>query len=118
MADYGLFIGWGQVTRGREKKALDEFNDGIQYYAGLQEKGDIESFEPVILEQHGGDLLGFVLIRGEREKLAKLRVDREFERRTIRAGLVVNSLGVVGALVGQGVSEGLVTYQQQLDELT
>jgi len=118
MADYGLFIGWGQVTRGREKKALDEFNDGIQYYAGLQENGDIESFEPVILEQHGGDLLGFVLIRGEREKLAKLRVDREFERRTIRAGLVVDSLGVVGALVGQGVSEGLVTYQQQLDELT
>jgi hypothetical protein len=118
VADYGLFVGWGQVPRGREKKALIEFNDAIQYYAGLQQKGDIEGFEPVILEAHGGDLLGFVLIRGTREKLARLRVDQEFERRLIRAGLIVDNLGVVGALVGQGVTEGLVTYQEQLSELT
>lgn len=118
MADYGLFVGWGQIPRGREKKALAEFNQALQYYAELQQKKQIENFEPVILEQHGGDLLGFILIRGEREKIAMLRVDREFQRQTIRAGLIVDNLGIVGALIGDGLNEGLATYGQQLDELT
>jgi len=118
MANFGLFIGWGQIPRGREKKALAGFNEAIQYYAGLQQAKTIESFEPVVLEQHGGDLYGFVLIRGEREKLAMLRVDREFQRQTIRGALVVDNLGVVGALLGDGLNEGLATYAQQLDELT
>ena len=26
MADAGLFIGWGQVVRGREKRAVQVFN--------------------------------------------------------------------------------------------
>lgn len=118
MADYGLFVGWGQVPRGKEMKALDVFRDTLQYYAGLQEKGDIESFEPVILEPHGGDLLGFVLIRGERDKVARLRVDREFQRRVLRAGLIVDNFGVIGATVGGTVGEDLVTYQQELEGLT
>lgn len=33
----------------------------------------IESFEAVILEPHGGDLAGFILIRGSQDKLAQLR---------------------------------------------
>lgn len=118
MADYGLFVGWGEVPRGRERKALDEFRDTIQYYAELQEKGEIESFEPVILEPHGGDLLGFVLIRGEREKVARLRVDKEFQRRVVRGGLIVDNFGVIGAAIGDTVSQDLVTYLQQVDDLT
>ena len=30
----------------------------------------IESFEPVFLEPHGGDLTGFILIQGDAAKLA------------------------------------------------
>ena len=30
MADAGLFIGWGQVVRGREDRALDVFNETIE----------------------------------------------------------------------------------------
>ncbi len=78
MADAGLFVGWGEVVRGRETEAVEVFNETLGYYARLQEEGTIESFEPVFLEPHGGDLNGFILIRGEAEKLAALRVSEEF----------------------------------------
>jgi hypothetical protein len=29
MADEALFIGWGEVVRGRERKAVDVFNESI-----------------------------------------------------------------------------------------
>jgi hypothetical protein len=117
MADAGLFIGWGPVVRGREKRALEVFNDSIQYYAALQQKKEIESFEVVLLEQHGGDLAGFVLIRGEADRLARLRIDQEFQRRTIRAELIVDKIGVVGALIGGGLTRGMGDYQQEIEKL-
>ena len=69
MADYGLFIGWGALVRGRELKGLEVFNESIQFWADHQKKGNIESFEPVLLTPHGGDLAGFLLIKGEGTKL-------------------------------------------------
>jgi len=32
LADEALFIGWGEVVRGRESKSLDVFNEALQYY--------------------------------------------------------------------------------------
>ena len=43
MADAGLFIGWGQVVRGREKLALEVFNESVEYWGGLQGDGKIEA---------------------------------------------------------------------------
>ena len=57
-ANAALFIGWGQAIPGREQKALQVFNEGIQYWSKLQQQGMIESFEPFLLEPHGGDLAG------------------------------------------------------------
>ena len=45
MADAGLFIGWGQVVRGREKRAVQVFNESVEYWGGLQGDGKIEGFE-------------------------------------------------------------------------
>ena len=45
MADAGLFIGWGEVVRGREAEAVETFNSTIEYFTGLQSEGTIESFE-------------------------------------------------------------------------
>ena len=33
MADAGLFIGWGQVVRGREGPAVDGFNATVEFLA-------------------------------------------------------------------------------------
>src|SRR5258708_10643032 len=56
MATGALMIGWGHVVPGREQKSLQVFNEAIQYYTQLQQQGTIESFEPVTLEPHCGDL--------------------------------------------------------------
>jgi hypothetical protein len=114
MADAGLFIGWGAVARGREKEAVDLFNEIVEYYGRLQEEGEIESFEPVILEPHGGDLTGFVLIRGESDKLAAIRVSDEFTRYSIRAALVVDGFGVVGADLEKRLQERMGFYMEQV----
>ena len=118
MANYGLFIGFGVPVRGREAKSLERFNEAMQYYTRLQQEGTIESWEAALLEPHGGDLGGFFLIRGDMEKISRLRVDTEFMRLTTRASLIVDSIGVVGALIGDSLNEAVVTFQEAIGELT
>ena len=118
MADAGLFIGWGAPVRGREAKGLEVFSEALAYYGRLQQEGAIEGFETAILEPHGGDLQGFVLIRGSEDKLAELRVDDEFVRLSTRASLVIEGLGVIGAALGDGLQDAIGTYQQAISELT
>jgi hypothetical protein len=117
MAEAGLFIGFGAPVRGRESQAVDLFNETIGYYARLQEEGEIESFEPVFLEPHGGDLGGFILIRGEPEKLAALRVSDEFAQFTMRASLYVDSIGVVGADLAGRIQRQMEYYTEQIGAL-
>jgi len=114
MADAGLFIGWGEVVRGREAQAVEVFSETMAYFAGVQEEGVIESIEPVFLEPHGGDLQGFFFLRGDAERLAALRVDEEFQTTIIRAGLVVDNVGVVGASMGARLERLMGSYTEQI----
>ncbi|HEU5200231.1 MAG TPA: hypothetical protein VFU32_11370 [Ktedonobacterales bacterium] len=118
MANAALFIGWGTPVPGRERQALRVFNESLQHYSSLQQQGRIESFEPVMLEQHGGELNGFVLLRGDEEQLNRLRTDAEFQHNTTRAGLVVSNLGVVNGFIGDTLTRSMGDYQSQIDELT
>ena len=117
MADHGLFVGWGSAVHGREQKGLQVFGEVMEYYQRLQQEGTIESFHTVVLEPHGGDLNGFALLMGDRDKLGKLRWDEEFQRLNARALLVVDRLGVVGATIDGGLGELMSMYQQQVGEL-
>ncbi len=117
MAEAGLFIGWGQVVRNREQRALEVFNESMGYYAQLEQDGKIESWEVVLLEPHGGDLAGFVLLRGTEEQMSAVRYDEEFGRRTQRADLIVEGMGVVGALLGEGLAQGMGVYQEEVAAL-
>jgi hypothetical protein len=117
MAEAGLFIGWGQVVRGREEQALERFNESMQYYGRLQQDGRIESFDVALLTPHGGDLDGFVLIRGSADQLDSLRGDDEFQRLAQQIDLIVDRFGIVVAVVDEGLAEGLQTYQEVIGEL-
>ena len=114
MADAGLFIGWGEVVRGREAEAVELFNETLAYYGRLQEEGTIEGFEPVFLEPHGGDLNGFILIRGDAEKLSALRVSEEFTQFALRATLHVDGFGVVGADLAERLQRQMEYYTEQI----
>jgi hypothetical protein len=112
MADEALFIGWGEVVRGREAKAVEVFNESIQYYAQLQQDGKIESFEPWFLAPHGGDLDGFILLRGDREQLDEIRRSAEFERLQTRAGLIVDRTGAINAYTGDALGRLMGQFQE------
>jgi hypothetical protein len=118
MADSGIFIGFGAPVRGRERQAIKVFNESFEYYARLQQEGEIESFEPVLLEPHGGELTGYFLLRGDKGKLARIRGSEEFERLTARADLIVENLGIVAAFLGEQLMSQMSVFSQQVEELT
>lgn len=117
MAYGALFIGWGPARDGREQQAFAVFGELIQYLSGLQERGEIDSFEPVALEPHGGDLDGFALVRGAPERLSRLRGSADFIRLTTRGALVVTNLGVVGAMTGDDLNQLFGDFQAHAQEL-
>jgi hypothetical protein len=114
MADAGLFIGWGEVVRGREDRALDVFNETIEFYGGLQSDGRIENFEVCLLEPHGGELGGFAMLRGSEEQIAEVRRAEDFERLITKASLVVDDLGVVGAAIGESLARSVAIYREEI----
>ena len=114
MADAGLFIGWGQVVRGREDRALDVFNETIELYGQMQSDGRIESFEVCLLQPHGGELGGFELIRGSEEQIDALCRSEDFERINTKASLVVDDLGIVDMLIGEGLGRAMAIYQEEI----
>jgi hypothetical protein len=112
-----LFVGWGTTIPGREQKALQVFNDTMQYYQRLKQEGAIQDFQPVQLEPHGGDLEGFALLQGERDKLNQLRYSPEFIHNVNRAALVVQNVGVVMGYAGEELNRLFSDYQSQINEL-
>lgn len=117
MAGEVLFLGWGPVVRGREQTSLKVFQETIEYYGRLQQEGRIDSFEPVLIAPHGGDLGGFVLLRGERGKLDEIRSSEEFERSVTRAASVVDNVGVINGYTGEALGQTLSRFQAASEDL-
>jgi hypothetical protein len=117
MAGDALFIGWGSGVRGREQKGLEVFGEAVELWGRLQQEGRLESFEPVFLGAHGGDLQGFFLLRGERAALDDIVRTEEFERVVTRANLIVDSFGVVPAYCGEGIQRPMGIYQEAIADI-
>jgi len=115
MSDSALFIGWNRPARGREAGAVTCFGEGVQYFGELQERGEIESFEAFFLDPHGGDLNGFFLVRGEQVNLDRLRYDDErFQRWLARAELNVDGIGVLRAVTGAALAQGMAVITEAI----
>jgi hypothetical protein len=117
VAEAGLFIGWGQAVRGREAKGLQVFNEGVEFWTSQQASGAVESFEVVILAPHGGDLAGFILVRGSNEQIAAVRANPDFQRINARATAIVDGLGIIDATLGDGLGPAIATFQEVIAEL-
>ncbi len=114
MANNVLLVGWNRAVAGREQKALELFARVMEYYTNLQADGKIESFEPVILTSHGGDLNGFVLLRGDAEKLDRVRREEKFVNFTIEAGYLLQGLGVLDGYIGDGLNDVLTEHSKHI----
>jgi hypothetical protein len=117
MAGEALFVGWGNAVRGREAKSLQVFQEAVEYYGGQQQQGNIDSFEPVFLQPHGGDLAGFFLVKGDAEKIDAMRRSDEFQRIHTRANQIVEGLGIVSALTGEALANAMGMFQEASAEL-
>ena len=105
MADRALFLGWNRAVPGREEQAMKLWGKAMEYYGKLQAEGRIESFEPVLLTAHGGDLNGFFLIRGDAKKLSEIRREDEFVDFNIEAGYCLDGFGVVTGYIGEALDD-------------
>ena len=113
-SDSALFIGWKLPVVGREADAVELFGSFVGYLGKQQASGAIESFEPCFLSPHGGDLDGFILVRGERARLAGLRSSEEFEDLVSKCLLSVGGFGVVEGYVGDGVARQMQRYTRNI----
>lgn len=114
MANAGLFIGWNRPIPGRETQALELFNAALQFWQQQQTQGRVESFEPVLLASHAGDLNGFIFVRGDRGKLNTLKDSAEFHDLMVRSMMLLDGLGCVDAHVADGMMTLVQRWQKAI----
>ncbi len=110
--DSALFIGWGATNGGRERRSVELFTGSLKYLTSLVQKGRVFSVEPFFLEPHGGDLEGFFIVRGDRDELNKIRYEDEFQRLSVKAQVIVQNFGVVGAITGERLNKHMAWFAQ------
>lgn len=117
MADRVIFIGWTNAVRGREQTSEKVFREAMEYWGRLQAAGEIESADAVLLDAHGGDLGGFFLLKGEAEKLARVRASEEMQRLMVRAEVIVDGLGAVGGVTGDALVRQMGLFLEAAGDL-
>jgi hypothetical protein len=117
MTDTALFIGWGVTYPGREHHARKLFDETLEIFTELQKAGEIESFEPVLLGPHGGELDGFILVKGTPEQLNALQMREDMERLRMRAHTHHAKFSVILAMVGEGAKRSVALYDELVTEL-
>lgn len=117
MTDTAIFIGWGMTVPGREHHAVKLFEESLEIFAGLKKAGEIESFEPVLLGPHGGELEGYILVRGEAEKLMRLQLREDMERLRVRAMTHHAKFSVIPAVVGDAAKRRLALFDEMVTEI-
>jgi hypothetical protein len=113
MAERMLFVGWGQVARGREERALEVFNETLGLYGRMQQDGRIESFDVALLDPNGG-LEGYATLRGSAQQIAAVRADQEFRRNMNDAALIVDKLQLLDGVCDKGLEREIATYQEAI----
>lgn len=111
MADAGLLMGWNRVIPGRERAAVEMWQEMMSYFKRLHAEGQITSFEPVLLGAYGGSLNGFVVVRGSQEKLERFRNSDEFLKLNIRANKTLEGFLVARAHFGDEAARILRLYE-------
>jgi hypothetical protein len=114
MADGVIFMGWNRPVVGREKQAMQLFQKAMTYYSKLKTEGKIESFESVLLMPHGGDLNGFVLIRGEVKKLEELHEEATAVELRVEANYCLEDYGLIVGYTGETLNNFIVQWAKHI----
>jgi hypothetical protein len=116
MAEAALCTVFGEPVPGREKQALSVYNDTMQYWGRLQQEGKIERFDITVLTPSGGDVTGFIVVRGTAEQIDSVRRTKEYQQLLNRVQLVVSHLRVNDAFVDEGLGQIMGQYQEVVEQ--
>src|SRR3954467_8586232 len=116
MADRVLFISWGEVARGREMAALENFNETIGLYGQMQQDGRIESFDVVLLNP-SLDTHGYMQIHGSSEQLNALKDSEDFRRNLYAGSLIVDELKLADGYANEGIAAEMELYQEAISKV-
>jgi hypothetical protein len=116
MADRVVFISWGQVVRGREERAMENFNETIGLYGKMQQDGRMESFDVVLLNPSTG-MDGYLALHGSADQLNALKESDDFQRQLASATLIVDDLKLVDGWTGAGVAKQMEIYQEAISKV-
>ena len=104
MATACLFIGWNRPYPGQHKEAFQFLmGNGREMLDKWKKEGRFESSRNFGLTAHGGDLNGFIVIEGNRDKLDELRRTDEFEKFSMQMGMMFDRFGVVPGVTQEGI---------------
>jgi hypothetical protein len=104
-------------VHGREKRALEVYNETLQYWGRLQQEGRIERFDVAVLGPTGGDLGGFMLVRGTAQQIDSVRRTDEYLEQIQRVQMIADHLRIADAFVDDGLAQIMGQYQKVVDEL-
>lgn len=116
MAERVLFISWGEVVRGREVAALENFNETIGLYGRMQQEGRIESFDVVLLDP-SMDIAGYAEIHGSGEQIAALKESEDFRRALYNGSLIVDNLKMADGYTNEGIAKEMELYQEAISKV-
>lgn len=114
MSHNALVIGWNRAQPGREKQTLEHFQEFLGYLGKQQANGNIKSFTPVVMEPHGGDLNGFVLVQGETAGLRKMFDEDQWQDHVARAQAHMQGFGVIRAGVDKELEKRMQRWAKFL----
>lgn len=105
-----LVLGWNRAVPGRETIAMELFAKAIAFYEKQKTAGKLESYEPLLVERHGGTLNGFFLLKGTHDQIDALVGNDEFREIVMRADHALEGISVLQAYTGPGVGELMQMY--------
>jgi len=114
MSTNAIVFGWNRSLPGREQLSAKHFQEYVGFLQSLKASGKIESFEPVLLEPHGGTVNGFFLIRGTGEQLAAYMASPEFLQHDLRAQMHLEGYGYWRAVTGAAVGERMAMWVEAI----
>jgi hypothetical protein len=109
-----VMFGWNRSLPGREAMSGQHFQEFLEFLSAQKKSGQVESFDTVFLEPHGGTLNGFFLIRGEPAKLSQLAGSPEWMRHQIRGLLHLDSSTCVRGFTGAAIAERMELWMKEM----
>jgi hypothetical protein len=111
MAHRVLFLTWGRAVGGRERRALEVFNDAVALLCEMEGGGLIERFDCVMLDPNNS-MEGFLLVHATGRQIAALREDHRFRALMLDGGLVTRGLRERTGSSGEGIVEVMPLYEE------